>query len=72
MPDDRRPAPALTKREREVLLLLADGMRNGGIARKLSISPLTVRAHVENIMSKLDAPTRTAAVATALRRQLIT
>lgn len=72
MPDDGRPAPVLTGREHEVLLLLAEGLRNEGIAQALSISPLTVRAHVENIMAKLEAPTRTAAVATALRRHLIT
>jgi DNA-binding NarL/FixJ family response regulator len=62
----------LTKREREILRLLADGMRNEQVARQLSISPLTVRTHVKNAMGKLEADTRTQAVATALRQSLIT
>ena len=61
----------LTPREREVLRLLADGMRNEEIGRVLSISPDTVRAHVRKAMERLDADTRTAAVASALRQQLI-
>jgi DNA-binding NarL/FixJ family response regulator len=62
---------ALSKREREILRLLADGMRNEGVAHELGISPLTVRSHVKNAMDKLEADTRTQAVATALRRSLI-
>lgn len=61
----------LTAREREVLRLLADGMRNEEIGRELHISPDTVRAHVRKAMERLDADTRTEAVATALRQQLI-
>ena len=63
--------PTVTKREREVLRLLADGMRNEQVARELSISPLTVRTHVKNAMQKLEADTRTEAVAKALRDSLI-
>jgi DNA-binding NarL/FixJ family response regulator len=63
--------PALTKREREVLRLLADGMRNEQVAAKLEISPLTVRTHVKKAMEKLEADTRTEAVARALRESLI-
>jgi DNA-binding NarL/FixJ family response regulator len=62
----------LTKREREVLRLLADGMRNIQVAEVLSISPLTVRSHVKKAMDKLEADTRTQAVARALRESLIT
>jgi len=62
----------LTKREREVLRLLADGMRNEEVGQRLSISPLTVRTHVKNAMTKLEADTRTQAVARALRESLIT
>jgi len=62
----------LTKREREVLRLLADGMRNIQVAERLSISPLTVRSHVKKAMDKLEADTRTQAVARALRESLIT
>ena len=61
----------LTQREREVLRLLADGMRNEEIGRRLHIAAETARAHIRNAMRKLDADTRTHAVATALRQQLI-
>jgi DNA-binding NarL/FixJ family response regulator len=63
--------PSLTQRERDVLRLLADGMTNEEIGRKLFISPETVRTHVRKAMAKLDADTRTQAVATALRQSLI-
>ena len=62
---------ALTKREREVLRLLADGMRYEQAASVLFISPLTVRSHVRNAMTKLESDTRTQAVANALRQSLI-
>ena len=68
---DDGPRPSLTEREREVLGMLADGLRNDAVAWRLSISALTVRSHVKNIMDKLDADTRTEAVATALRLDLI-
>lgn len=63
--------PTLTQREREVLRLLADGLSNEEIGKQLFISPETVRTHVRKAMAKLDADTRTAAVATALRQSLI-
>jgi DNA-binding NarL/FixJ family response regulator len=63
---------SLTKREREILRLLADGMRNEQVGKELSISPLTVRTHVKHAMEKLEADTRTQAVASALRQSLIT
>jgi DNA-binding NarL/FixJ family response regulator len=63
---------SLTKREREILRLLADGMQNEQVGRLLSISPLTVKTHVKNAMEKLEADTRTEAVASALRQSLIT
>jgi DNA-binding NarL/FixJ family response regulator len=67
-----RPERAeLTSREREVLALLAEGRVNGEIARDLEISALTVRTHTKNAMEKLQAATRSQAVATALRRALI-
>jgi DNA-binding NarL/FixJ family response regulator len=65
------PPLTLTQREREVLRLLADGLANEEIGRQLHISPETVRTHVRKAMSKLDADTRTQAVATALRQSLI-
>jgi len=63
--------PDLTQRERDVLRLLADGMSNDEIGKELFISPETVRTHVRKAMEKLDADTRTQAVATALRQSLI-
>lgn len=63
--------PALTQRERDVLRLLADGMSNEEIGQRLFISAETVRTHVRKAMAKLDADTRTQAVATALRQSLI-
>jgi len=67
---NRRMAP-LTQREREVLRLLADGLRNEDIGRRLHIAGETARAHIRNAMRKLGADTRTHAVATALRQALI-
>ena len=63
--------PQLTQRERDVLRLLADGHSNEEIGKRLFISPETVRTHVRKAMDKLDADTRTQAVAVALRNQLI-
>jgi DNA-binding NarL/FixJ family response regulator len=62
---------SLTQREREVLELLADGMRTEEAADRLSISSLTVSTHVKHAMEKLDASSRSEAVATALRVSLI-
>jgi two-component system, cell cycle sensor histidine kinase and response regulator CckA len=61
----------LTPRERQVLVLVADGMTNDRAAVELGISAETVQSHVRNAMSKLEADTRTQAVATALRQSLI-
>jgi DNA-binding NarL/FixJ family response regulator len=61
----------LTGREREILQLLADGMSNAEVAGKLFISQETVKSHVRHILSKLEADTRTQAVAIALREAII-
>ena len=63
--------PQLTKREREVLRLLADGLTNEEIGKRLFLSPETVRTHVQKAMRRLEADTRTQAVAVALRQSLI-
>ena len=69
-----RPAPyppgvlaGLTPREREVLLLLAEGRSNREIAAELFIAPKTASVHVSNILGKLGASTRTEAAAIAHR-----
>jgi DNA-binding NarL/FixJ family response regulator len=61
----------LTQRERDVLRMLSDGHSNEEIGKALFISPETVRTHVRKAMAKLDADTRTQAVATAIRQSLI-
>jgi DNA-binding NarL/FixJ family response regulator len=61
----------LTTREREILRLLADGMSNSDVAAKLFISQETVKSHVRHILTKLEADTRTHAVAIALREAII-
>ena len=65
------PLVALTKRERQILTLLSGGMTNEKAAAELGISAETIQSHVRNAMSKLDADTRTQAVATAIRQALI-
>jgi DNA-binding NarL/FixJ family response regulator len=61
----------LTQREREILQLLADGMSNADVAQRLFISQETVKSHVRHILTKLEADTRTHAVAIALREAII-
>ena len=61
----------LTPREREILQLLADGMSNADVAQRLFISQETVKSHVRHILAKLEADTRTHAVAIALRDAII-
>jgi DNA-binding NarL/FixJ family response regulator len=73
----RRSQPAassvtasLTKREREVLQLLTDGLRPDDIAKRLFISRKTVGSHVANILRKLGVRTQAQAVAVAYRDEL--
>ena len=53
----------LTRREREVLALLAQGADNDGIAQHLVISPETARTHIQNVLGKLDVHSRLEAAA---------
>jgi pimeloyl-ACP methyl ester carboxylesterase/DNA-binding CsgD family transcriptional regulator len=61
----------LSEREREVLRLVADGLSDAEIARRLTVSPHTVHRHVANIRSKLRQPSRAAAAVYAAREGLI-
>jgi DNA-binding NarL/FixJ family response regulator len=61
----------LTEREREILQLLAQGMRNDDIAAKLFISPQTVQTHVRNILGKLRVHSKLEAVAFAVKHGAI-
>jgi DNA-binding NarL/FixJ family response regulator len=62
---------ALTPRQREILRLLASGLENKQIARKLGIGVHTVKTHVSRVLAKLGAASRTEAVVVALRDRLI-
>lgn len=69
--DERARRPTLSTRERQVLELLAEGMRNKEIASALGISADTTGMHVKNLYTKLEVHDRTAAVAKAIRRGII-
>jgi two-component system, NarL family, response regulator LiaR len=62
----------LSEREHEVLCLLAEGLTNAAIAKKLNISEATARFHVSNILSKLMVSNRTEAVRLGIKNRLIT
>ena len=64
-------ASQLTRREREVLGLLASGSNSSEIARALLVSPNTVRTHVQSILAKLQVHSRLEAVAFATRHHLL-
>ena len=63
-----RPVAQLTPREREILQMIADGLTDREIARRLVLSPATARTHARNLIGKLGAHTRAQAVAIAIRR----
>jgi PAS domain S-box-containing protein len=66
-----RERAKLSTREFEILALLSEGLENDQIARALHLAPDTVKAHVSRVLQKLDARSRTHAVALALRRGLV-
>lgn len=61
----------LTAREKEILRCLAEGLPTAAIGKKLFISPVTVRNHIQNILHKLDVHTKLAAVVFAYQHELI-
>jgi PAS domain S-box-containing protein len=65
------PAAELTEREKEILRFMAQGLPTPQIARRLFISPVTVRNHTQNILQKLDVHTKLAAVVYAYRHHLL-
>lgn len=69
--EDEEKIDSLTRRELEVLKLLAIGMYNKEIAEKLEISERTVKNHVSNIFKKLEVTDRTQAAVFAIRNNLI-
>ena len=64
-------ATRLTRREREVLALVAGGGDNDAIAQRLVISPETARTHIQNVLSKLDVHSRLEAAAFVRRNGLL-
>ncbi len=67
----RMAKPSLTQRELDVLQLVALGRSNKAIARRLNITEGTAKTHVKSILTKLDAISRTEAVAVAHKRGMI-
>jgi two-component system, NarL family, response regulator LiaR len=65
------PGLDLTDREREVLILMVEGLNNTQIAERLTVSPSTIKSHVSNILAKLGVASRTEAVTLALRNQIV-
>lgn len=72
MPSSTSPQDTLTDREREVLILIADGLTNAEIAGRLGISVKTVDRHRENLMHKLNLHSRVDLVKYAIKHGLIT
>jgi DNA-binding CsgD family transcriptional regulator len=70
-PLSEEPAPLLTPREIEVLTAFSEGLSNKEAARRLGISPHTVKFHSESLFRKLGAGCRAEAVAKGLRRQIV-
>ena len=62
-----RPTAVLTARERDVLGLVAQGLSDRAMASQLRLSEHTIHRHVSNILTKLNVPSRSAAVAQAVR-----
>jgi DNA-binding NarL/FixJ family response regulator len=70
-PSSSNTKARLTHREREVLGLLAEGLRQKEIASRLFISERTVGTHIEHILAKLGVRSRAEAVAVAYRQDLL-
>ena len=68
---DDAAASLLTRRELEILRLIAAGTSTQNVAERLHVSPTTVRNHIQNLLSKLGAHSRLEAVAVATRRRLL-
>jgi len=70
-PGAGHPSPILTRRQRQILQLFADGNSTDRAAKKLGLSPETIRTHTKAVLSRLGARDRAHAVAIAFRGSLI-
>jgi two-component system, NarL family, nitrate/nitrite response regulator NarL len=68
---NRTLSVSLTDREREVLALLVEGVSGADMASRMSVSPHTVRTHVQNVMTKLQVHSRVEAAAFAVRHGIV-
>lgn len=68
-PEDDRPVSALTRREREVLELIGQGLNNTEIADTMFVSTATVKTHINNLFAKLGIRDRAQAVRVAIENQ---
>jgi DNA-binding CsgD family transcriptional regulator len=71
MADGTGPEQPLSEREREILQLLAEGFHTEEVARRIGLSVETVKSDTKRVIAKLQADTRTHAVAIALRQAII-
>lgn len=71
-PFSHTPQETLTRRQHQVLMLMASTSTNGDIAKRLAVSEETVRSHVKSILRKFGVSNRTQAVVEAVRRGIIT
>jgi two-component system nitrate/nitrite response regulator NarL len=70
-PSESEPLPELTRRELEILRLVATGANTRAMADRLHVSPATVRNHVQHILAKLGVHSRLEAAAYATRHRLL-
>jgi len=69
--DDFKAVPVLTKREKEILKLIADGVTTALIAEKLFLSPLTIETHRRNLMQKFEVKNAPEMIKMAIRLELL-
>jgi DNA-binding NarL/FixJ family response regulator len=71
IPCEKKGKPRITKREKEVLILVADGLSQKEISDKLNIALCTVTAHIQSVYKKLDAPNAPAAITKAFKAGIL-
>lgn len=69
--EDFKPVPILTKREKEILKMIADGKTSNNIAEKLYLSPLTIETHRRNLMQKFEVNNAAEMIKVASKYEMI-